>query len=353
MTIAEERPDAIEAPRTDLLIGPGGPLGAGDDIHERSGAAAGRAPKPPRSARPPRPPKPPRRAPRPPRQLAPLSRNQAIARGALSMLAALLLGFAINLMILSHLQHQVNQQKLQDAFRVQLSTSVAPVSEGDSDGALLADGAPVARIDIPALGMSEVIAEGSSSGVLQSGPGHRRDTVLPGQQGISVVMGRASSYGGPFGGIQRLAPGDRITVVTGQGANVFEVIGTRYAGDPAPAPPAAGQSRLILETARGAAFVPSGVVRVDAQLVGDAQPAGKRQTTAISLPPSHKELATDTSTVWALVFAGQFFLAISLGAVWSFRRLGARKTWVVAAPLFVLGGLLVADQVTRLLPNLL
>jgi uncharacterized membrane protein YoaK (UPF0700 family) len=64
-------------------------------------------------------------------------------------------------------------------------------------------------------------------------------------------------------------------------------------------------------------------------------------------------MATDTSTVWALVFALQFFVVAEIAAVWAYRRIGAQKVWVVFVPVMFLAGLLVADQVTRLLPNLL
>ncbi|POH62433.1 sortase [Cryobacterium zongtaii] len=276
-----------------------------------------------------------------------------LLRTILAIVAALIFGFLANLTVLGNLQHLVSQQQLTDTLRVELAQGTAPVSEGTVDKVLLADGAPLAIIDIPSLGVHEVIVEGSDSGTTRLGPGHRRDTVLPGQAGISVVMGRAAAYGGPFARIQELAPGQVFTVLTGQGEQTFEVIGVRYAGDPAPTPLAAGESRLILETARGAAFVPGGVARVDAVLTSETQPAGIRQTSYVTLPASHKELATDTTTVWALAFALQFFLLIELAMIWSFRRVGLQKAWTVFIPVVAVGGLFVADQAVRLLPNLL
>jgi sortase A len=302
---------------------------------------------------PPGAPRPPRRPPRAPLVAVPLSPTQAAVRSSLVLLAVVLLAFAVNLMVLSHVQHFVAQQRLEDSYRVQLAEGTAPVSEGDLNDVLLSDGAAVAKIMIPAIGVDEVIAEGTTSGVLAGGPGHRRDTVLPGQAGVSVVMGRAAAFGGPFGRIQELTPGEIFTVITGQGEQVYEVIGVRYAGDPSPAAPLAGESRLILETARGMAYVPTGVARVDAQLTSEVQPAGTRQTTSALLPAAHTELATDTSTAWALVFALQFLVVAEVAAVWAFRRIGAQKTWVVFVPVMLTAGLLVADQVTRLLPNLL
>ncbi|MGA1836285.1 sortase [Herbiconiux sp. 11R-BC] len=302
---------------------------------------------------PPKPPRVPKRMPRSMQPLAPLTPMQVLSRSILTVIAALLFAFAANLMVLSHLQHLVSQQQLTDSYRAQLAAGTAPVSEGAFDKTLLPDGAPVAIIDIPSIGVHEVVVEGTSSAVTKSGPGHRRDTVLPGQAGLSIVMGRAASFGGPFSRIQELAPGDTFTVLTGQGLQMFSVIGVRYAGDPAPPAMAAGQSRMILETARGAAYIPMGTARVDAQLVSTVVPAGQRQSAFATLPPQDKEMATDTSTVWALVFALQFFVVAEIAAVWAYRKIGAQKMWVVFVPVMFLAGLLVADQVTRLLPNLL
>jgi sortase A len=274
-------------------------------------------------------------------------------RGVLALVATLLLMFILDLLVFGPVQHLAAQQQLRDSFRSQLAAGTAPVSEGDFNNVLLPDGAPVASILIPRLGVSEMIVEGTSSADLRLGPGHRRDTVLPGQAGVSVIMGRAAAFGGPFGGLQALQPGDQFEVRTGQGLSTFVVIGLRYAGDPAPPAPVAGESRVILMTARGLPFVPVGVAYVDARLVGNAQPAGVRQTTSLTLPPSDTAMATDTSTLWALVFALQFLVAAEIAAVWSFRKVGARKTWIVLVPVLILANLFVADQLVRLLPNLL
>ena len=297
-------------------------------------------------------PQPPRRAPSrtPPIELTP---GERFARASLAIVAALMIGFLLSITLVSQLQHAVAQQQLGDEFRALLSEGTAPVSEGDVDGVLLADGDPVAYLQIPSLGVHEIVVEGTDSGTLKAGPGHRRDTVLPGQEGTSVIMARAAAYGGPFSRLQELQPGQNFSIVTGQGEFTYAVIGVRYAGDPSPAAAVAGESRLVLETARGVPYIPEGVVRVDAELTASTQPAGLRQTTPVSLPASHRELASDYSTVWALVFALQLLIVIEIAAVWSFRRIGPRKTWVVFVPLTLLGGILVADQVTRLLPNLL
>lgn len=311
-----------------------------------------RPPSPP-ALKAPRIPRPPRRPPRPAVFYAPLTPGQAFVRSALALIAALILAFVVYILAISPITHLSAQQQLRDTYRAELAEGTAPVSEGDYDNVLLDDGAPVGILTIPRLGVHEVIAEGTSSSVLKLGPGHRRDTVLPGQMGVSVVMGRAAAFGGPFGRLQSLEPGDRIEVRTGQGLQKFTVMGLRYAGDPTPPVPVAGESRLILLTARGAPYMPTGIAYIDAKLVGKAQPAGARQTTPLTLATTATPLATDTSTVWALVFALQFLVVAEIAAVWSFRRVGPQKTWIVFVPVLLLASLFVADQTSRLLPNLL
>lgn len=297
-------------------------------------------------------PRPPKRQPRLALPAPPLRPAQLLMRSSLSLLSLILLGVLLNVTVLSQLQYVIAQQQLRAVFAEQLAAGTAPVSEGTFEDVLLTNGGPVARIEIPTIGVDTIVVEGTSAGTLTAGPGHRRDTRLPGQVGVSILLGRANAYGGPFGSIQSLVPGETINVVTGQGEHRYEVIGVRYAGDPSPPPLAAAEGRLILETARGYPFAPVGVVRVDARLVSEVLPAGPRETTGRTLPPSHRELAIDTGTVWALVFALQFLVVAEAATVWAYYRVGGAKTWVVAAPVLLLAGLLVADQLVRLLPNL-
>jgi len=283
----------------------------------------------------------------------PLSSRQLFTRGVLALVLALSLGFFLNLVVFSKLQHAIDQTQLRELFTQQLNTGIAPVSEGTFEKVLLIDGDPVARIEIPAISLDQIVVEGTTAGALKSGPGHRRDSALPGQPGYTVLMGRMTSYGGPFARIQELTPGEAISLITGQGEHIYRVIGVRYAGDYSPPPPSRGQGRLVLETARGFPFMPSGVIRVDAELVSTTHPNGQRQTNYWQLSFADKELAGDTRTVWALVFTLQFLILAEASAIYSLKKVGRAKTWVVFVPVLLLAGLLVADQVTEMLPNLM
>ncbi|MFE7510939.1 sortase [Streptomyces sp. NPDC057540] len=277
----------------------------------------------------------------------------ALAGAALCVLAALLIGFAANLTVLGHLQHARDQSTAYDELREQLALGTAPVGQSTWDGRPVALGAPVALLRIPALGLREVVAEGTTSGVLMSGPGHRRDTALPGQPGASVIMGRQWGYGSPFLDVHRLPPGARVEVTTGQGKAVYEVTAVRRPGDPLPARLGPGEGRLTLLTASGGAYTPEDVVRVDARLLGTAQPSPPRPLKAGWITAAEEPLAGETD-VWTGILLGvQGLLAAALLTVAARSRWGTRQTWVTAVPVLVALGVLVSGQLTRLLPNLL
>ena len=86
-----------------------------------------------------------------------------------------------------------------------------------------AQGAPVGRILIPAIGVDWVIVEGVTLDDLARGPGHMPGTPLPGQPGNAVISGHRTTHGAPFFRVNELSPGDRITIETLIGTHVYEV----------------------------------------------------------------------------------------------------------------------------------
>jgi hypothetical protein len=142
-------------------------------------------------------------------------------------------------------------------------------------------------------------------------------------------------------------------VTVGFGSNVekFKVLDVRRKGSALPPPVADGGSRLVLVTATGLPLMPSGVVYVDADLVGQTQPAS---TLVITSPiKSEQPGQGDYSTLWALaLWLMGLFVALA-GAVWSWYRWSRVHTYIVFSPVLLLVGYWVADQVARVLPNLL
>jgi sortase A len=275
-----------------------------------------------------------------------------LAGQALAVLAVLALGFLAQLAVFGALEHDREQAVRHDEFRRQLALATAPVGPLGDDGRPLPPGTPIAILEVPRLGIQEVVGEGTSSRVLMSGPGHRRDTVLPGQAGASVIMGRRAAYGGPFASLSDMRRGDEIIVTTGQGRHTYRTIGVRRAGEPLPPTLSRGQGRLTLMTADGPAFLPTDVLRVDADLTGDAQQAGA-QLPSGSLPDSEQALAGDSSALIPVVLWAQALLAAAIGVVWLRHRQGGWPAWVVGVPVLAALGVAAADQLAALLPNLL
>ena len=73
-------------------------------------------------------------------------------------------------------------------------------------------GDPVARIEIPAIGVDAYVIAGVTKEALRDGPGHYPGSVFPGQIGNSVIAGHRTTYGAVFGDLDRLHAGDEIIV---------------------------------------------------------------------------------------------------------------------------------------------
>ncbi len=87
-------------------------------------------------------------------------------------------------------------------------------------------GSAVGIVEIGAIGLRQVVVEGTASSNTMTGPGHVPGTAAPGQPGNSVIVGRSSMYGGPFGDLSEMSVGDQIVVSTTQGQSLYEVTDT-------------------------------------------------------------------------------------------------------------------------------
>lgn len=275
-----------------------------------------------------------------------------LASQVLGVTAIVALSFLIELIVLGGLRHDRDQAQLAAQFRSELANAVAPVGPVDDANKPLAAGAPVALLEIPALQVREVVVEGTSARTLMSGPGHRRDTPLPGQVGTSVVAGRRATYGAPFQSINKLHVGDQITVITGQGKHSFKVLDVRHAGDPLPHTLSSGQSRLTLVTTDGPALAPTDVLRVDAALVSEAQ-SRPPQLPSQLLSAADALMTGDGSALLDGVGWSILLVAATLTTVWVRYRTGLWQAWVIGLPVLVALGLVVSDDLAALLPNLL
>lgn len=201
------------------------------------------------------------RAVRGPRRLAPpMSPRRAFSLG-ICLLGLFLLGFAVYLFGLSGVQEARSQSTLYTRLKNELAAGTAPTGS-------TAPGSPVAVLNAPSIGMSDlVVVEGTSPEELTLGPGLLPDTPLPGQDGLSVIYGRRATFGAPFASLSSLRQGDIIRVTTGQGTSSYQVVAfgssARAVRDPS-------ASRLVLLTA-GSATVPAYYSYVDADMLSTAK----------------------------------------------------------------------------------
>ena len=289
----------------------------------------------------PPPPTPPEPTPR-----RPMSFEARLFSDALSILAVGVLGFVLFALVISPRAQHDDQQRLHATFRGQAAEAVVPT------GGVINPGTPVAQLRIPGLNLDQIVVEGTSGGDLRTGPGHRRDTPLPGQAGWSMIYGKAVTFGAPFGQLDLLRPDDRITVTTGQGDFTYRVRDVRHVGDPVPPVPTGNAGRLTLETSTGPNILQhNGTVYVDADLLDAAAPVtGDRP---LLIPPEEGEMASDSTGNIALVLWLQA-LGVVLGLiVWARRRWARGPGLVVGVPILVAVVWNIYLAVANLLPNML
>jgi hypothetical protein len=262
------------------------------------------------------------------------------------------LGFFVYLFGLSHVSQARAQAVMFKNFVGQLQQGTAPVTPDPPNPATgvtapLADGSPVAVLNIPQIGLNDVVVvSGTTSRDLARGPGHVRASVLPGQQGVSFIYGKAATYGAPFGHLMQLNRGDKFTVTTGQGTSTYVVESFGTSARPAPADAA---NRLVLETAAGSLW-PNSAVQVSADLLSAPQPnpGGWPQiTTAESDMEWDPVDALLPLTLWM-----QALLAVVVISTVAAHRWSRWRTYLLMAPVVMALTWCVYENMAVLLPNL-
>ncbi len=251
---------------------------------------------------------------------------------------------------LSGLQEQRSQHVLYATFRGLLDPS-SP--NAPWIGGKIPPGAPLALLSAPAAGIHRVmVVEGTSAGDTLAGPGHLPNTVLPGQAGNSVLLGRAATAGAPFAHIANLRARDVVTVQTGQGTFHYRVRGHLLSGGRLPTIPSTS-GLLLLGTSASAqglpSLTPSHVDYVVAQLVGRAvgAPHGKPTRVQATNLPGHNDPG---AWPFVLLWIGALFAATA-ACWWLWSYWGLLRTWLVGAPVLFAILWFLSNEAIRLLPN--
>ena len=291
--------------------------------------------------------------PRPPVKAA----HRAPASPARQLTTAVLVGAALlqvwlifYALVLSPLQAHHSQGVLYSKFREQLANQTAPVG-----GTPIGVGKPVALIDFPAAGVKrEVVVEGTASSDLAKGVGHLRSSVLPGQVGLSELLGRAQLYGAPFGRLASVHLGSIVTVTTGEGISKYSVYKVSSDG-PKPSatnPWPAGDNSLVMATAASSGWrsgwAPSKAVFVYARL----QTEPYLGSAGVAIPKVEQPMKGDPSALYVLVLWIPLLFAAVMGVLWAVARWGRWQAWLVGVPVILATLWGFGSSVLQLLPNL-
>jgi sortase A len=76
----------------------------------------------------------------------------------------------------------------------------------------LQEGHAIGRIKIDRIGLSIVVVQGTDTASLEKGPGHYRNTPIPGQPGTVAIAGHRTTYLAPFRHIDEIRDGDEVRI---------------------------------------------------------------------------------------------------------------------------------------------
>ena len=149
------------------------------------------------------------RAPRPEQPVRERQTRRTVVRVAL-LLGGLLAGWLLFDSVLGPLVHEQRQHHLAAQYERPLPK--------------IGDGAAVAVLQVPTLGINQVVVEGTSVEHLRSGPTHWTGSALPGDAGVMVVLGHRDAYGGPFHELATMKSGDSIVVQARNGGPIVRYL---------------------------------------------------------------------------------------------------------------------------------
>ena len=150
----------------------------------------------------------------------PSPRSAAVVRRlAAGLLTLIALALALDASYL-HAKAWLAQQLLRDAWEATQANGV------EYKPWPWADTHPVARLQVPAHGIDQIVLAGDAGRTLAFGPGWAESTATPGAHGTAVISGHRDTH---FAFLRDLAAGDRITLQGAQASAHYRVIDTRIA----------------------------------------------------------------------------------------------------------------------------
>ncbi|WP_214103536.1 sortase [Acrocarpospora catenulata] len=276
------------------------------------------------------------------------------ALNAVGIMGVLLIAFTFYASWFGHLMYERNQRIMLDALNDDLTAAAtiaaAPQATDRDLTAIPERGKPIALLEIPKLGLREVIVQGTGTAELRAAVGHYRPSPMPGQSGNAVLAGHRNLYGSPFSRLGEMAAGDKIVATTQEGQFTFTVELVEQAGTGRD--DFLGQETFVnrltlLTTSEDAGS--GGRLAVVSRL--DGQPASLK-TVDPSQPKSDElGLGRDTSAWGAALGWGGLLLALLAGTIHLYRIWRRASAYLITTPPLLAVGLLWFEALARLIPS--
>jgi len=280
----------------------------------------------------------------------PLARLRAVLghrRRRIAIVLAILVGFAAFYLAVQIVVHEQRQQHM-----------AADIDEPKFE---LADGDVAGVLQIPDLGINEMIIEGTGRAQLRSGPGRVADSARPGEPGDVVLLGHRTLYGAPFGALDQITPGTGIALKTRANLlRAYKATSTVTLGADEPLPVQDdsqlrdGAERLLLVTSASGWYPRARIVVVADAVEGQAPAPGAQEREAGAPVPTGGtlQLSRLSPGVGLLLVLLEVVGAVGLYAIASdmSRRVSRLALAVVVVPVGVLLFTLTAFTVDLVFP---
>jgi len=137
---------------------------------------------------------------------------------ALSVLAALVLSY-----VGSNVFASMRQRSLERRFD-SAAAGWAKLDPLGRSSVAYAEGAPMARMSIAAIGLDAIVAEGATPAVMRVAPAHLASSATPGEDGVSIITANRFAFGSFFLRLDRLGVGDEIVMQSAIGRTTYTVV---------------------------------------------------------------------------------------------------------------------------------
>jgi sortase A len=257
-------------------------------------------------------------------------------------------------------QHH-EQHQLQNSFEASVrkhhpaaSTSAGPaLIPAGQVVPVPAEGSPVAKLQIPAIGLDEIVVSGTAESDLAEGPGHYVGSAAPGQAGNVAIAGHRTTNGAPFNRLGQLAIGAKILLTTLSGERLTYVVSQT----PPPVPPSDvtvlddfDDNRITLTTCNPEYSSTNRLI-----VVGELQQPKPPVATKAKPHAYHIANAQTASLDWSLFPVVVLELGVLLLLGLSNRRFsawyGGAARWLILVPLWGVGLYALFGSLSAFLPS--